>query len=43
MAASSVPSLVGGVTQTMRSTPATWAGRAFMSTVEGYSARPPGT
>ena len=43
MAASSVPSLVGGVTHTILSTPATLAGSAFMSTVDGYSARPPGT
>ena len=28
---------------TMRRTPATLAGTAFMSTVEGYWARPPGT
>lgn len=33
----------GGVTMTTRSTPATLAGMAFISTVEGYCARPPGT
>ncbi len=32
-----------GVTMTMRPTPATLAGMMFMSTVEGYCARPPGT
>ena len=43
MAGSSVPSAVGGVTHTMRFTPATAAGSAFISTDDGYSARPPGT
>ena len=35
MAASTVPSFCGGVTQAMRATPATLAGMAFMSTVDG--------
>ena len=35
MAGSSLPDFAGGVTHTMRGTPATAAGRAFMSTVEG--------
>ena len=38
-----VPSLDGGVHMMISSTPATLAGIAFMSTVEGYWARPPGT
>ena len=37
------PSFPGGVTITMRSTPATWAGIIFMRTEEGYAALPPGT
>jgi len=38
-----VPSLEGGVHMMISSTPATEAGTAFMRTVEGYCARPPGT
>ena len=34
---------VGGVHITIRSTPATFAGRTFISTEEGYTAFPPGT
>ncbi len=43
MAESSDPSFVGGVTHTMRFTPATEAGMAFIRTEEGYRALPPGT
>ena len=43
MAGSSMPDFAGGVTHTMRGTPATAAGSAFISTDDGYSARPPGT
>ena len=34
---------VGGVTMMSSPTPATLAGMAFMSTLEGYAAVPPGT
>ncbi len=37
------PSACGGVHMMISSTPATCAGTAFISTVEGYCARPPGT
>ncbi len=32
-----------GVTMTISPTPATFAGIAFISTLDGYAARPPGT
>ena len=38
-----VPSLFGGVTITIFSTPATFAGTIFISTEDGYAAFPPGT
>ena len=37
------PSLFGGVTMTISSTPAIFAGIASISTVDGYAAVPPGT
>ena len=37
------PNCVGGATTASSLTPATWAGTAVISTVEGYAAAPPGT
>ena len=42
-AGSTRPSSPGGVTSTISRTPATRAGTAVISTVDGYAARPPGT
>jgi hypothetical protein len=33
----------GGLTTTRERTPAAWAGTTFITTVDGYIARPPGT
>ena len=32
-----------GTTMTISGTPATWAGMAFINTLDGYAALPPGT
>ena len=37
------PSAEGGVATTISSTPATTAGTTVIATLEGYTARPPGT
>jgi hypothetical protein len=37
------PSGPGGTHRAISGTPATWAGMAVISTVDGYTARPPGT
>jgi len=37
------PSGPGGTHSAISGTPATWAGIAVINTVDGYTARPPGT